>query len=246
MTHRSSGRLIRLFALFVSLPGLFNVARSAVVFVPLPEEFLWLHILENEEENISPKLDFDGDGTGDLMFASGYGGVVLYTGRNVRLVTVGGVTSNAPEGTILNHLSLIQGVGTWLYGNDFEKFNDPELGLLPLRRNLAISGFGSLPFTQFGQGGGYIGVETTGPDGIHYAWLRIENDNPQWLTGGRVTGYAYESVPGVPLTVGTIPEPSSLWLAAVGIGLGLRRRRERVIHRANSQVSVQRCSVLES
>jgi hypothetical protein len=223
---RTLGSLSLIVALFHTLAGSLDSALGAVVFVPLLEEFQWLHVLENEEEIISPKLDVDGDGIGDLMFASGMGGVVLYTGRNVRLVTVGGVTSNAPEGTILNTSSLIQGVGTWLYGNDFEKFNPPELGLLPLKRQLAISGFGSLPFTQFGQGGGYIGVETTGPDGIHYGWLRIENDNPQWLTGGRVTGYAYESSPGVPITVGAIPEPSCLWLASAGIGLGLRRRRK--------------------
>ena len=225
MTPRTLGFLNRIVALLVALAGFSNLAQSAVVFVPLPEEFAWLHVLENEEESISPKLDFDGDGVGDLMFASGWGGVQLYTGRNIRLVTVGGVTSNAPEATILNNLSLIQGVGTWLYGNDIEKFNQPELGLLPLRRALAISGFGSLPFTKFGQGGGYIGIESTGPDGIHYGWLHIENDNPQWLTGGRVTGYAYESSPGVPITVGSIPEPSCILLAVVGIGLGLRRRR---------------------
>ncbi len=219
------GRLIPILSVLVGLFGLPNLAQGAVVFVPIPEEFSWLHIEENEEETISSKLDFDGDGIGDVMLASGFGGVVFYTGRNVRLVTVGGITSNVPEGTILNSSSLIQGVGTWLYGNDFEKFNDPALGLLPLKRPLAISGLGTLPFTKFGQGGGYVGIETTGPDGIHYGWLHIENDNPQWLTGGRVTGYAYESTPGVPIIVGAIPEPSSnlLWIA--GIGLGLRRRR---------------------
>ena len=218
------GKLILLISLF----GLSDVAQSAVVFVPLPVEFEWLHIIENEPEAISSKLDLNGDGIGDLQFASGFGGVVMYTGRNVRLVTVGGVTSNAPEGTLLNDLSLIQGVGTWLYGNDFERFNDPELNLLPLKRPLAISGFGFLPFTRFGQGGGYIGVETTGPDGIHYGWLRIENDNPQWLTGGRVTGYAYESSPGVPIVVGAIPEASTVWFLLAGVGPALRRRRHSI------------------
>jgi hypothetical protein len=222
---RTLGSLSLIVALFHTLAGSLDSALGAVVFVPLLEEFQWLHVVENDEDNISPKLDLDGDGVGDLMFASN-GGVILYTGRNVRMVTVGGVTSNAPVGTILNSSSLIQGVGTWLPGYRFDHINPPELGLLPLRRELAIYGFGSLPFTQFGQGGGYIGVETTGPDGIRYGWLRIENDNPQWLTGGRVTGYAYESSPGVPITVGAIPEPSCLWLASAGIGLGLRRRRK--------------------
>ncbi len=70
-----------------------------------------------------------------------------------------------------------------------------------------------------------IGIETTGPDGIHYGWLHIENDNPQWLTGGRVTGYAYETTHGVPILVGAIPEMSALWLFLAGIGVGLQRRR---------------------
>ena len=221
-TSCALGRLILLAGLF----GLSDVAQSAVVFVPLPVELEWLHVIENDEQTISSRLDFDGDGVGDVMIASDFSGVSLFTGRNVRLVTVGGVTSNAPEGTLLNSLSLIQGVGTWLYGNDAERRNPPEFNLLPLRRELAISGFGFLPFTRFGQGGGYIGVETTGPDGIHYGWLRIENDNPQWLTGGRVTGYAYESSPGVPIVVGAIPEPSTVWFLLASVGLGLRRRRK--------------------
>ena len=222
---RTLGSLTSIGSVLASLLSLPNLAQGAVVYVPLPEESSWLHIEENEEETISSKLDSGGDGIGDVMLASGFGGVVFYTGRNVRLVTVGGITSNVPEGTILNSSSLIQGVGTWLYGNDFEKFNDPALGLLPLKRPLAISGLGTLPFTKFSQGGGYVGIETTGPDGIHYGWLHIENDNPQWLTGGRVTGYAYESTPGVPIVVGAIPEISTLCLFLAGVGFGLRRRR---------------------
>ena len=224
-TLRAPGNLIHILPVLVGLFGLPNLARGAVVFVPLPVEFEWLHVIENDESTISPRLDFDGDGIGDLMIASDFSGVSLFSGRNVRLVTVGGVTSNAPDGTLLNNASLIQGVGTWLYGNDVERYLQPELGLLPLRRELALSGYGSLPFTKFGQGGGYVGIESTGPDGIHYGWLHIENDNPQWLTGGRVTGYAYESTPGVPIVVGAIPETSTLWLILAGLGLGLRRRR---------------------
>ena len=240
MTPRTLDGLCRIGTLFFVVVGLSTLARSAVVFVPLPEEFLWLHVIENDEPTISPRLDFDGDGIGDLLIASDFSGVSLFTGRNVRLVTVGGVTSNAPEGTTLNQLSLIQGVGTWLYGNRADHINPPEFNLLPLKRSIALAGLGSPPFTKFEQGGGYIGVESTGPDGIHYGWLRIENDNPQWLTGGRVTGYAYESVPGVPIMVGTIPEPSSLWLTAVGIGLGLCRRRESKGN-ANERVEHKSC-----
>lgn len=196
-----------------------------MVYVPLPEDSSWLHVIENDDSTISSRLDFDGDGIGDLMIASDFSGVALFTGRNVRLLVVGGVTSNAAEGRLLDGTPLIVGVGTWLSGNDVERFLSPELGLLPLKREIALSGLGSLPFTKFGRGGGYVGIETTGPDGIHYGWLHIENDNPQWLTGGRVTGYAYESTPGKPITTGSIPEPSVLLITSTVIFAFLFRRR---------------------
>ncbi len=113
-------------SIYICSVRLANLSQCAVVYVPLPEESSWLHVVENDDSTISPRLDFDGDGIGDLMIASDFSGVSLFTGRNVRLVTVGGVASNAAERTLLNNSSFIQDVGTWIYGNDVERLNPVE------------------------------------------------------------------------------------------------------------------------
>lgn len=99
-------------SIYICSVRLANLSQGAVVYVPLPEESSWLHVVENDDSTISPRLAFDGDGIGDLMIASDFSGVSLFTGRNVRLMTVGGVASNAAERTLLNNSSFIQDVGT--------------------------------------------------------------------------------------------------------------------------------------
>ena len=60
---------------------------------------------------------------------------------------------------------------------------------------------------------GYVGIQFFAADGLHYGWIRVlggfEND-------GTILDYAYNSVPGQTITVGAVPEPSTLAVLAVG------------------------------
>jgi hypothetical protein len=62
---------------------------------------------------------------------------------------------------------------------------------------------------------------------INYGWIGIRITNEPDATG-EVVGYAYETVPGVPIVAGNVPEPGSIGTALVGaailVGCFFRRR----------------------
>lgn len=75
----------------------------------------------------------------------------------------------------------------------------------------------------------FIGVRTVIDGNTHYGWVGIEitalNDATDILTGV-VTGYAYETTPGVGIAAGAIPAPGTAALLALGaIGASSRKRR---------------------
>lgn len=69
---------------------------------------------------------------------------------------------------------------------------------------------------------GYVAVEFTLPDGIHYGTIEIEG-----LYGnGRIRSYAWETTPGVSIIAGSVPEPERIGLLIAGsLGLIATRRR---------------------
>jgi hypothetical protein len=72
----------------------------------------------------------------------------------------------------------------------------------------------------------YLGVkmELNNSDVTNYGWIGIRIDNEADATGA-VVGYGYETVAGVPITAGPIPEPgSALMTVAIIVGCCLRRR----------------------
>jgi hypothetical protein len=75
----------------------------------------------------------------------------------------------------------------------------------------------------------YLGVkmELNNSGLTNYGWVGIRIDNEADATGA-VVGYAYETLPGVPIAAGNVPEPGSIMLAATGglaiLGAAARRR----------------------
>lgn len=55
-----------------------------------------------------------------------------------------------------------------------------------------------------------------------YGWAKITMNN---VGTGTLHEWAYESVPGASITVGTIPEPATAGLSILALGLCLRRKR---------------------
>ena len=72
----------------------------------------------------------------------------------------------------------------------------------------------------------YIGVEFAVTDEVHYGWIEVQG---HWsYPYVKVFGWAYESTPGMGITAGAIPEPSTLLLLFAGAGaLALRIKRIR-------------------
>ena len=76
-----------------------------------------------------------------------------------------------------------------------------------------------------GQSGKYLGVEFQIAGQTHYGWVQIDvNDEANEAT---INGYAYEDVAGAAIHAGTVPEPGSLAMLAIGAaGIAARRRRK--------------------
>lgn len=69
----------------------------------------------------------------------------------------------------------------------------------------------------------YYGFRTIIDDETHYGWLHIERDHAN--VEMHIIGFAYESTPNTPITVGAIPAPGTLALLALGAAAGSRRKR---------------------
>ena len=69
-------------------------------------------------------------------------------------------------------------------------------------------------------------MNLNGTGQINYGWIGIRITNAADATG-EVVGYAYETTPGVGITAGTVPEPttivSALFGGAMAVGLLWRR-----------------------
>ena len=73
---------------------------------------------------------------------------------------------------------------------------------------------------------GYIGVEFSIASETHFGWIAIENSPEEPLVSGRLTGWAYETIPGKSIPAGAIPEPGTgiLLIFGVTVMCGGRRR----------------------
>lgn len=172
----------------------------------------------------SQPIDIDGDGVTDFSFLGTYSFLGLYSETvNRYLITpspppnIGGAVSALHGGEEIgqhigtNHL-------TW-FGNDHdywstlmeeydtgrsgEFWNTPDAWGPPWDSR-------SPPEMRT-----YIGIEFEINAAIHYGWIEVQG---HWsYPSAFVWGWAYESTPGMPISAGAIPEPSTLSLLGLGV-----------------------------
>jgi len=137
-----------------------------------------------------------------------------------------------PYGTSANNVALLASAGTGIMRN-------PGAGTSTFRTNLALGTVVSPSAFFYGNSAAVIGTavgqwtansegcfglkftnETTGA--IHYGFMALRIGAN--ATDRTIVGYAYESVPGVAITVMHIPAPAA-GLIVLGAGFRARRRR---------------------
>jgi hypothetical protein len=68
----------------------------------------------------------------------------------------------------------------------------------------------------------YLGLkmDLNNANNINYGWVGIRITNEADATG-EVVGYAYETLPNVPILAGNVPEPSTICSALLGLGMAV-------------------------
>ena len=166
-------------------------------------------------EPISYNADFNHDFIMDLLFESnGMWFDVAAQNDSNRVIAGGGDVYALPWG-----YSIGPGVDPELWQMD-------PLGIT-LNSSATIPPGEVISTGQFLETTAFMGVQFTIDDLVHYGWVRISNPFP--VTGGIIMDFAYETEPGVGLLAGagTIPEPATSRLLAVGgLLLVLRRKKK--------------------
>ena len=226
------------FALFLLLAGAPSQPAFAAIVasIPMVPPLAGYTFSEPEGYRITA-VDFDGDAQPDVWFNGSSGGLELILGVSNRVFTrlspppnIGGLVANlAPDVTLSLNSNQPPGNG-WFIGEITRRSELEVLGL-PLDSTIATLGISnSTGETQtWLRVSGYVGLELHFPDGLHYAWIHIDNDPVVVGYGGYLDSWAYESEPAQPITTGAVPEPSAelLLIAVVGVFTKQRRRGNR-------------------
>ena len=198
---------VLLFAAAVSMafPG-----EAAIVYVDIPElEEGFFHFPLDDPGLQDRTFDLNGDGVVDLTFrTSPYSFFVL---PSLHAETV----STGPEGLA----PLAIGTGLNLTA---------PLGLLwsslPQGITFAFNDGGGTVAggPWYGLGEQYLGFRFEDGSGEHYGWMRMHPIGP---FGALFRDYAYSTDADQPVTVGSVPEPTTALLLCIGFTLSAIRRR---------------------
>ncbi|QTN30924.1 hypothetical protein HZ994_00805 [Akkermansiaceae bacterium] len=161
-------------------------------------------------------IDLDGNGIVDYTFVSTFSGTGFQTPDLNRAVirldpppNIGGPPVSLGIGYI---------IGATLTPSEFNNlfWDDSDMSIVQVLSTGSASEF---------NGRGAIGLEFRADDGIHYGYFDI-SAGPGYA-GITLYGWAYESQPGISISVAHVPEPSALTLAGVTTACLLSRRRRK-------------------
>lgn len=156
-------------------------------------------------------MDLDNNGTADINF---------YYGPDfaVQGVNGGAVWSQLPGQNDINGFAIPLTAGTVLGASGNPGwFTGPSA--LQSARDTGSIGY----FTGLEQG--YLGVQFLIEGQTHYGWISAGSPLVGF-NGGWVYDYAWETQPGVPITIGAVPEPGTVALLATGAAALYWRRRK--------------------
>ena len=166
------------------------------------------------EFGIDTPVDFDGNGTTDIVFRNrSFSHFVLPSGNNAVIARL-----NPPPDLSSYVIPLARGqfIGPSLSGSQdwipARPSGSPTLG--PLGSSLAACvDFGCLGL--FVGETAYMGVQFDIDGQTHYGWMHLYNRG----TASEVFGLAYNTVPGQPILAGQVPEPGTVVFFIFGTGL---------------------------
>lgn len=145
-------------------------------------------------------LDFNNDGTTDLIMSCDIGGVILTPQGNNRVVV---------DGSFL--------VGALNQGEEIAPSLNPVYQWTSSSVSLGAQAvFDGQYFYlgNFSDKDAFIGLEFQAGGNNYFGWMEVYN-YPN-IAAGQVLGWAYETIPNAPILAGQVPEPSSVALLILG------------------------------
>ena len=182
------------------------VIYSGLKNIPIPTNFIGVYVdIDNGSFSSSPSFGWDVN-----FFFGGVGFAASTSFQPAR-----GGTGN--EGTVYNY-ALTDGInGSLHYAGAMETGSGDHLGPGVNQFHNGVEGYLGFKFTK---------NDNSGP---YYGWMRLTltANTP----GGVISDWAWEGA-GTAIPVGSVPEPGSMTLLALGaMGAVLRRRRRSVVRR---------------
>lgn len=174
-------------------------------------------------------VDLNQDNHPEFWMGGGISDLYVRSGNRIltRVLPPGGatVTANLPEGHLLLGVNVPPSFD-WYSGVPAPE-TSAYFEFPGVMNAVYFAGFGSLS-SYFYNTSGYIGVEFSLHDGLHYGWVHVNHldaDGNPLGDGGLIDRWAYESEPGAGIRAGAVPEPRAAALLAGLAGLAVLRRR---------------------
>jgi hypothetical protein len=209
--------------LYLILPLLLALRVGAAVVVTsrgdAPNTFNYLPLPSDVD------FDVNSDGISDFRFLSdgSFVAAIQSYGTNRFISTlasgldIGGSVTAISAGSIIgSDTSLL--VGSWHIHTDNGGGSMFDLNFGPMSLQVSDA---------------FIGVEFAAADGIHYGWIQyVGYSHPEkglgyYLPGGFIDSWGWETLPGVSIVAGAIPEPSTITLVVVSALSLMQRRRKK-------------------